>query len=129
MTSGRSRVLLAGLVAATMALGLATRRFPDAFPSFIAEYGGDALWAMLVYWLLALIWPRTSSTRLALVALAISVCDEFTQLISWSWLQSLRSTRLGALVLGQGFLWSDLACYAVGIALAVVVDRATDKYR
>ncbi len=32
----------------------------------------------------------------------------------------------GALVLGRGFLWSDLSCYAAGIALAVAVDVVID---
>jgi hypothetical protein len=27
------------------------------------------------------------------------------------------------LVLGQGFLWSDLVCYAVGVSLAALIDR------
>jgi len=122
VTSTRSRTLLVCLAATTIALGLATRRFPGAFPSFIADYGGDALWAMLVYWLLAIIWPRVSPARLAFGALAIAVCDEFSQMIDWQWLQALRNTRLGALVLGQGFLWSDLVCYAVGIAMAFAID-------
>jgi hypothetical protein len=26
-------------------------------------------------------------------------------------------------VLGQGFLWSDIACYIAGVALAVLIDR------
>ena len=120
----RSRTTLVVLAAATIALGLATRRFPNAFPAFIAQYGGDALWAMLVYWLLAVIWPRSAPTRLALWAFAISLLDELSQLIDWHWLQSLRGTQLGALVLGQGFLWSDLVCYAVGVSLAFVIDVA-----
>jgi hypothetical protein len=28
------------------------------------------------------------------------------------------------LVLGYGFLWSDIACYALGIGLGVLFDRA-----
>ena len=127
MKSARSRVVLLTLASLTIALGLATRRFPKAFPSFVSEYGGDVLWAMLVYWLLAFVWPRASAARLALGALAISVCDELSQLIDWQWLQSLRDTRLGALVLGQGFLWSDLVCYAVGIAMAFAIDVAVRR--
>ena len=124
----RSRALLASLGVATMALGLSTRRLPNVFPSFIAAYGGDALWAMLVYWLLAFIWPRVAPARLAVGTLVIAVCDEFSQLIDWQWLQTLRNTKLGALVLGQGFLWSDLVCYAAGIALAVFIDVAIRRW-
>ena len=127
MTPPRSRRALVGVAAVTIAIGLATRRFPQAFPAIVAEYGGDALWAMLVYWLLAIIGPRTSPTRLAAGALAISVADELSQLIHWHWLQVLRDTAFGALVLGQGFLWSDLACYAAGIALACAADAAVRR--
>jgi hypothetical protein len=40
---------------------------------------------------------------------------------------AVRETRLGALALGQGFLWSDIACYAVGIAVAAVIDAQTRR--
>lgn len=122
MTSARSRRTLLAVAVVTIALGLATRRFPQAFPALIAEYGGDVLWAMLAYWVLALLVPRASPVRLTAGAMAISVCDELSQLIDWEWLRGVRSTWLGGLVFGQGFLWSDLACYAVGVALAFVID-------
>ncbi|MGC1717640.1 MAG: DUF2809 domain-containing protein [Isosphaeraceae bacterium] len=38
------------------------------------------------------------------------------------WIDSIRQTTLGGLILGFGFLWSDLACYAVGVVLGVLVD-------
>ncbi len=33
-----------------------------------------------------------------------------------------RHTTLGGLILGFGFLWSDLVCYALGVELGVLVD-------
>jgi hypothetical protein len=57
-------------------------------------------------------------------ALGVAVLVELSQLVHTPWLDALRRTRAGALVLGQGFLWSDLACYAAGAAAAVLVDRA-----
>ena len=35
---------------------------------------------------------------------------------------AVRRTTLGGLVLGFGFLWSDLACYTVGIGLGMVLE-------
>lgn len=125
----RSRSALCFLAVATVALGLATRRFPTAFPALAARFGGDALWAMVVYCLLAIVRPRAAPQWLALGALAVSVGVELSQLINWPWLQVLRASRLGALVLGQGFLWTDLASYTVGIALAYTLDRATLRLR
>lgn len=43
------------------------------------------------------------------------------------WLDALRHTRAGALALGQGFLWSDLACYAAGIAIGVFIERMIER--
>ncbi|MGC1718192.1 MAG: hypothetical protein WA746_04335 [Isosphaeraceae bacterium] len=31
-------------------------------------------------------------------------------------------TTMGGLILGFGFLWSDLACYSLGVGLGVLVE-------
>lgn len=122
MTPRRSRPTYVALLIATVAAGLASRQWPAAIPAFIASYAGDTLWATMVVWLLALLWPRTSTVRLASAALAIAVADELSQLYHAPWIDGVRATRLGALALGQGFLWSDLVCYAVGVSLAAGLD-------
>lgn len=110
------------MLVGTIALGLSTRRFPNVFPAIVAQYGGDSLWAAMMFWVVALVRPSTARSRIAMVALSISFAVECSQLYRAPWIDSLRATKLGALVLGQGFLWSDLACYAVGVMLAAVVD-------
>jgi len=111
-----------GLLIATVALGLATRRFPSVFPVFVARYGGDALWAAMVLWLAALLSPTSPTWRLALLALAISVGVEVSQLYRAPWIDAIRATRVGRLALGEGFLWSDLLCYGAGVVLAAAAD-------
>jgi hypothetical protein len=76
----------------------------------------------MVFWLMAIVWPRASTVRLASAALAIAVVDELSQLYHAPWIDGLRATRLAALALGQGFLWSDLVCYTAGVSLAAGVD-------
>lgn len=110
------------MLIATLALGLATRRFPHAFPELVARFGGDALWAAMVLWLSALLRPTAGTRRLALVALAVSFAVEVGQLYQAPWIDAVRRTVVGRLVLGQGFLWSDLVSYAVGVGLAAGVD-------
>jgi len=39
----------------------------------------------------------------------------------------LRHTLFGRLVLGDDFLWSDLLCYTIGVALGVWVDKIVSK--
>ena len=120
--ASRSRILTAALLATTIALGLASRRYAPALPSFIATYAGDALWAAMVFWVAALLFPRARTRTLVAIALGVSIAVELSQLYHAPWIDQLRATRLGALALGHGFLWSDLLCYAAGVALASLID-------
>lgn len=80
------------------------------------------LGAMMVLWIAALLLRGASTQQLALAALAIAYSVELSQLYRALWIEAVRATRGGAVVLGQGFLWSDLASYAVGVALAAGLD-------
>lgn len=118
----RQRRTVLCLIFLTIALGLATRRYPHAFPSFFATYAGDALWAALVYWLLAIVWPQKRPAVLALTALGISFAVEISQRYHAAWIDALRANPVAALVLGRGFLWSDLVCYVAGVLAAAALD-------
>jgi hypothetical protein len=118
----RSRALYAAIAVATIGAGLATRRNPDWFPAPIAEYGGDVLWAMMMFWIVAIIWRSWPTIRIATVAIAISIAVELSQLYRAEWIETIRAGRAGALVLGSGFLWSDLVCYGLGVGLAAAFD-------
>lgn len=110
------------LLVLTVALGLASRRFADVLPDFLAEYAGDALWAAMVFWIAALVFPRAATVHLAAAAFGVALVVELSQLYHAPWIDVIRGTRLGALVLGYGFLWSDLVCYAAGAGLAALID-------
>lgn len=110
------------LLLVTIALGLLSRHFADALPATVARYAGDVLWASMVVWGLRLLAPRAPTKWIALVAFAVAVAVELSQLYRAPWIDAIRATRAGALALGQGFLWSDLACYAVGVLLAAAID-------
>lgn len=122
--TARSRTTSAAILLTTIALGLGSRRHTAALPPLVATYAGDVLWAGMVFWLGALLAPRAPTTHLAIAAFTIAVAVELSQLYRPPWLDAIRATRGGALVLGQGFLWSDLVCYAAGVAGAALLDRA-----
>ena len=103
-------------------LGLGSRSGAAWLPPFVAEYAGDTLWTMMVYVSLLFVWPRLSVLQAGGAALAISFGVEFSQLYRAPWIDAVRAHRLGALVLGHGFLASDLVCYTVGALLAAGVD-------
>jgi hypothetical protein len=110
----RWRIALAG--ALILPLGLLTRSGLP-LPGPVRDYGGDTLYATLVFFLVALIWPLAPAWLLALLAFALCVAVEISQLLRAPWLEALRATAPGRLVLGAGFLWADLVCYAAGALL------------
>lgn len=86
-------------------------------PPIIEKYGGDALWAMVVFLGLGFVFPRAATFTLALSALTISWAVEFSQIYHSPWLDALRATFPGKLILGSTFNLPDLPAYAFGIAV------------
>ena len=125
--SVRNRRLYLALGCLIAALGLATRRYTELLPRVIGQYAGDTLWATLVFLTLCFFVPRWPSLRVAGIALLVSCSVEVSQLYHAQWIDSVRRTRLGGLTLGFGFLWSDLACYTVGVSLGLMLDRQLQK--
>jgi glycopeptide antibiotics resistance protein len=103
-----------------MVIGLASRHYPDLLPHFLASYAGDTLWALLVFLLLGLLFPTMSTLKVAVIALLFSWSIEISQLYHAPWLDEIRHYQLGALILGHGFLWSDILCYTIGITTGVI---------
>lgn len=106
-------------VVMTVTLGLGVRAFFDGTWTGPA---GDALYAVLIYLLVALAVPRKPRALIAVVALTVCALIELLQLTG------LPST-LGAiwppirLVLGTTFGTADLIAYAAGCVLAYTADR------
>ncbi|MFY0573037.1 DUF2809 domain-containing protein [Cystobacter fuscus] len=120
----RSRAMLVPCLLLLVVLGLGSRSAwaRQVLPGFVTEYAGDTLWATLVYVGILLLWPRLSVGRAAAGALGFSLVIELSQLFHPPWLDALRANPFVALVLGRGFLVSDLFCYAVGVALGAGID-------
>ena len=119
----RSRLSYVVLILSTVLLGLASRKFAFALPAVVAAYAGDTLWALLVFWLLGFCYQHWTSQRVAGWALLVAFAIETSQLYHAPWLDWLRTTTPGSLVLGHGFLWSDLLCYSVGVACGYGFER------
>jgi len=126
---GVSRSIHLALLVPTVALGLLSRTSVAAktWP-FFAEYGGDTLWAAALFFLIGLaVGPRLPLPQRAVLAVLLSFVVECSQLYHAPWIDALRATLPGKLILGQGFLWSDLLCYACGVLLALTVELAAQR--
>lgn len=66
---------------------------------------------------------RVTTLTLALLALTFAWGVEFCQLYHAPWIDAIRATFPGRLVLGTAFNWPDLPAYAVGIALGALAER------
>jgi len=107
---------------ATMLLGLASRRYRAQLPSFVGEYSGDTLWALMSFLVVSLMLAGRPLVRRAGISMSLCIAVEFSQLYHAPWIDSIRDTTLGGLILGFGFLWTDLVCYSVGIATGVLAE-------
>ena len=105
------------------AFGLATRTPVVSDWPIIGTYGGDGAWTMAACGGLRAVLPGRSSVVIAAAGLAASFMVEASQTVSIEWLDHFRETRIGALLVGRGFLWSDLAAYSVGAAISWILDR------
>ncbi|WP_321297372.1 DUF2809 domain-containing protein [Marinifilum fragile] len=118
----RNRLHYFFLIILTIIIGLASRHFSNYLPEIINLGLGDALWALMMYWMLAFVFPAASIRNLTAMALTVCFLVEISQLIQVDWLNTLRSNRFAALVLGQGFLWSDLLAYTIGVVSGMAIE-------
>ena len=106
------------IILIVIALGIASRKIEE-FPLWI----GDSLYAAMVYFGLRFLFLNSSFTKTIFLAFFFCFGIEFLQLYKTECLLEIRKTTLGHYVLGQGFLWSDLGFYSLGISIAYLVDN------
>lgn len=123
MQNKRLKYLIAALL--SLFIGYYSRHSDISFIKnnyFIQHYLGDAIWAMMIYWGFRWFSPLYDARQTRFYALITCFVIEFSQLIQTAFMNSLRSNVFGRLVLGSGFLFSDLVAYTLGILCAFVLD-------
>lgn len=114
----KSRITFFILIVVTIILGLLSRHLA-IIPLFI----GDILWATMVYFMVRFIFTTKPEKFVAIVSLLFCYAIEFSQLYKAPWINNLRHSLFGRLVLGDTFLWTDLVCYTVGVAIGILIDK------
>jgi hypothetical protein len=118
-----ARMLYLCLALVVTVTGLASRRYGTSLPAFFATYGGDTLWALMVFLGVGALSPNSRVGSRAVAALGISYVVEVSQLYHAPWIDTLRGTAIGGLILGFGFLWSDLVCYSLGVGCGALLEH------
>ena len=107
--------------------GLGSRTFPRHVPQLITPYLGDVLWAFCVYLIIGCLFPRLSTLKVFLFTILFAYSIEATQLYRAPWIDAIRADKLVTLVLGHGFMWTDIFSYTFGSVLGVIFDRVYVK--
>lgn len=105
-----------------LVLGLLTHPARHFLPGAVTGNVGDALYALMAYLLLALVFPRLPPVRVFAGAFAFCALVETTQLYQSFWINTIRHTLIGGLILGYGFSWGDMAAYLAGASLGFFVE-------
>lgn len=100
----RSRLLYLTLILITMIMGLSTRYASNLLPRVIVDYGGDLLWALMVFFMIGFLFPKVSTFKVGMLALGFSFLIELSQLYQAPWFNVIRDNRLGRLVLGLSLI-------------------------
>jgi hypothetical protein len=81
-----------------MAAGLALRRFGLGLglPPLFVKYGGSALWATMVFFLVAIAAANLSRRNIVMIAGSMAVGVELFRLVHEPWLDAFRLTMAGA---------------------------------
>ncbi|MDR7071557.1 DUF2809 domain-containing protein [Fictibacillus barbaricus] len=122
-THRNKRVIYHMAIVITIVLGLASRTYSHLLVEFLAENAGDMLWAMMVYFGFRFLFIHKSLSAAISLSLLFSFGIECSQLYQEDWINQIRHTLLGSLILGQGFLMVDLVRYAAGILIASLMDK------
>ncbi|MBL4930982.1 DUF2809 domain-containing protein [Clostridium paridis] len=111
----RNRILYGTIIIIVVFLGLMTRRFKSL-------YLGDILWALMIFFIVGFIFIKIKLKTATLIATSFCFIIEFSQLYHADWIDKIRQTTLGGLILGYVFSWLDLLAYGVGIVVGIVLE-------
>ncbi|MCT4607371.1 MAG: DUF2809 domain-containing protein [Marinisporobacter sp.] len=122
MTKKRNIWIYSTLIILVIFSGLSLRAFPQYLPRGFGNYAPDTLWALMIFLLIGVGFKNASTKSIGKAALSFCYFIEITQLYHAPWIDAIRETTIGGLILGFGFLWSDLVCYTAGIGIGVLME-------
>lgn len=119
----RNRLFYGVLIVLTIAFGLFSRKIAYLYlPDIVNEYLGDAIWASMIFLIFRFTFFNKDTRYIAIISLGFCFLIELSQLYHAPWIEAIRATTLGGLVLGSGFLWSDLLAYYIGVHVAATFE-------
>lgn len=119
----KKRLLYLLLAIFTIVFALYIRSIWQYLPFFINIWIGDFLWAMMLFWVCRVAFLHVESRKLTSCLILFCWFIEVSQNFHTPWLDAFRDTRFGGLLLGHGFLWSDIVAYTAGVVVSYFIER------
>ena len=116
----RNRILYLILIICTIGIGLMSRA--SFVPASVLPYLGDILYTLMYYFIFGFLFPEMSKWKVAAISIGLCFLIEISQFYQADWINAIRANRLGGLILGFGFRWSDLLCYTLGGLWGVALE-------
>jgi hypothetical protein len=120
-------LLSLAILCATILAGTAIRFAHLGLPAFVVKFGGSMLWAMMMYWVVSTVLPRTRFLAACALAGALCTAVEFAKLYHSPGLDAFRHTLAGILLLGRIFSTRDILAYWIAITIATILDLAMQR--
>ena len=118
----KTRITYFILIIFIIILGLLSRHIAG-IPLFI----GDVLWATMVYFIVRFLFITQTINWVLIASLLFCYTIEFSQLYQAPWINNIRHTVIGGLILGEVFLWGDMLSYTVGVAIGIFIEKILIK--
>ncbi|MEW4023522.1 DUF2809 domain-containing protein [Bacillus sp. YAF8] len=127
----RHRLTYGALTVFIIALGLLSRTacITNLLPGMITAYLGDALWAAMIFTGFGFLFRNIRTETAAILSLSFCCLIECSQLYHAPWIDAIRSSTLGGLILGWQFVWSDIFTYTLGVCAAALLEWAVKRKR
>ena len=118
----KKRILYLGLALCTLFLALFIRSLWSSLPYAINFWIGDFLWSFMLYWGCRFLFLNSKRIQMTVFLIVFCWFIECSQMFHTIWLDAFRNTTFGGLLLGHGFLWSDIFSYTGGAIVAYWID-------
>lgn len=132
MSDNRARrITIARLaaIAALLALGVPSKWYDGAGARYVVGQLWDVCGSAIIVLLGRLLVPRARPAANAAVVLVMLLANELLQLLHAPWLEELRATLFGRVVLGSRFNPLDLLAITAGVTIAAVLDARLARPR
>lgn len=107
------------LVIIIIILGLLSRELSNYLPKWI----GSILWGTMVFFIMGFILRDKTTQYTVIIAIAFSIGVEVAKLYHTPWMDAVRYTTIGGLILGHVFSWNNILLYITGIAIGVICEK------